>query len=49
MKKYNAKPGYRMVAWPEFPIETDDPVMQAKIEGSKAFKDRGNIWLMEAT
>jgi len=35
-----------MVSWPEFPIETDDPEMQKKIEASEAF-GQGKIWIMK--
>jgi hypothetical protein len=36
-----------MVALPPFPIETDDEDLQKKIEASKAFQQRGQIWIMK--
>lgn len=47
MKKYNARPGYSLIGVPEFPIETDSEALQAKIEGTKAFRERGQIWIMD--
>jgi hypothetical protein len=47
VKKYNATPGYTLVGFPEFPIETDDPELQKTIEATKAFQKRDQIWIVD--
>jgi hypothetical protein len=47
VKKYNASPGYTLVGYPEFPIETDDPELQKTIESTKAFQKRSQIWIVD--
>lgn len=47
-RRYMANPGYTIVGVPEFPLETDDPVVQASIEKSRGFR-RGKIWIEPRT
>jgi len=43
-RRYVANPGYAIVGVDPFPLETEDPELQATIERSRGFK-RGKIWI----
>ena len=48
VKKYSAKPGYTLIGFDEFPIETNDVDIQGQIEATEAFKI-GKIWITDTS
>lgn len=48
-KTYVAMPGFSFAGMPNFPLTTDDPELQARIEGSFAFQRAKRVWVDSRT